>query len=94
MEAGYQVGTRTIVDVLSATSTLYSAKQQLSGARYDYLVNQLNLKQALGTLNEDDLRTLNAMLGKPVSTSANVSEDIPPAVSTPVAAKTTTKARP
>ncbi|WP_257638129.1 TolC family protein, partial [Klebsiella pneumoniae] len=32
MEAGYSVGTRTIVDVLDATTTLYNAKQQLSNA--------------------------------------------------------------
>ncbi|NKI76125.1 outer membrane channel protein TolC [Dickeya sp. CFBP 2040] len=94
MEAGYQVGTRTIVDVLDATSTLYNAKQQLSGARYDYLINQLNLKQALGTLNEDDLRTLNAMLGKPVPTSAAIGDDTPVPAATPVSVTTTTKARP
>ena len=63
MEAGYQVGTRTIVDVLDATTTLYNAKQQLSDARYDYLINQLNIKSALGTLNEQDLQALNASLG-------------------------------
>ncbi|MGM3163080.1 outer membrane channel protein TolC [Dickeya undicola] len=94
MEAGYQVGTRTIVDVLDATTTLYNAKQQLSGARYDYLINQLNLKQALGTLNEDDLRTLNAMLGKPVSTSAAIGDDAPMPATTPAVAKTAAKARP
>ncbi|MBE8907259.1 MULTISPECIES: outer membrane channel protein TolC [Enterobacter] len=69
MEAGYSVGTRTIVDVLDATTTLYNAKQQLSSARYQYLINQLNIKQALGTLNEQDLQMLNSALGKPVSTS-------------------------
>jgi len=69
MEAGYQVGTRTIVDVLDATTTLYNAKQQLSSARYTYLINQLNIKSALGTLNENDLLALNGTLGKPVSTS-------------------------
>lgn len=69
MEAGYQVGTRTIVDVLDATTTLYNARQQLSDARYSYLINQLNIKYALGTLNEQDLATLNAQLGKDVSTS-------------------------
>lgn len=69
MEAGYQVGTRTIVDVLDATTTLYNAKQQLSDARYNYLINQLNIKSALGTLNEQDLATLNASLGKDISTS-------------------------
>ncbi|MCP1107036.1 outer membrane channel protein TolC [Serratia nevei] len=69
MEAGYQVGTRTIVDVLNATSTLYDAKQQLSSARYTYLINQLNIKSALGTLNQNDLLTLNGALGKPVATA-------------------------
>ncbi|MEZ3500739.1 outer membrane channel protein TolC [Pantoea sp. KPR_PJ] len=69
MEAGYQVGTRTIVDVLDATTTLYNARQQLSDARYSYLINQLNIKYALGTLNEQDLQQLNSQLGKEISTS-------------------------
>ena len=67
-QAGYDVGTRTIVDVLNATTTLYNAKQQLSNARYDYLINQLNIKYALGTLNENDLMALNGTLGKPITT--------------------------
>ncbi len=46
MEAGYSVGTRTIVDVLDATTTLYNAKQELANARYNYLINQLNIKSA------------------------------------------------
>ena len=58
MEAGYSVGTRTIVDVLDATTTLYNAKQELANARYNYLINQLNIKSALGTLNEQDLLAL------------------------------------
>lgn len=69
MEAGYSVGTRTIVDVLDATTTLYNAKQQLANARYTYLINQLNVKFALGTLNEQDLVALNSTLGKPISTT-------------------------
>ncbi|HEJ7645046.1 TPA: outer membrane channel protein TolC [Klebsiella oxytoca] len=69
MEAGYSVGTRTIVDVLDATTTLYNAKQQLSNARYNYLINELNIKSALGTLNEQDLVALNNTLGKSIPTS-------------------------
>ncbi len=69
MEAGYSVGTRTIVDVLDATTTLYNAKQQLANARYTYLINQLNIKSALGTLNEQDLVALNNTLGKPIPTA-------------------------
>ncbi len=68
-EAGYSVGTRTIVDVLDATTTLYNAKQQLSSARYNYLINLLNVKNALGTLNEQDLISLNSALGKTVPTT-------------------------
>ena len=71
-EAGYAVGTRTIVDVLDATTTLFNAKQQLSSARYNYLINQLNIKSALGTLNEQDLQILNSNLGKPVSTTPEI----------------------
>jgi outer membrane protein len=72
MEAGYQVGTRTIVDVLDATTTLFNSKQQLSDARYSYLINQLNIKYALGTLNEQDLQQLNSTLGKEITTAPEV----------------------
>lgn len=69
MEAGYQVGTRTIVDVLNATTTLFQAKQNLANARYDYLINDLKIQYARGTLNEGDLLRLNSSLGKTLSTS-------------------------
>ena len=69
MEAGYQVGTRTIVDVLNATTTLFQAKQNLANARYDYLINDLKIQYARGTLNESDLIRLNNSLGKTLSTS-------------------------
>ncbi|AVT57038.1 outer membrane channel protein TolC [Pectobacterium versatile] len=82
MEAGYQVGTRTIVDVLDATTTLYNAKQQLSSARYDYLINQLNIKSAQGTLSETDLQALNASLGQPVSTTPIVTDNTAPQATT------------
>ncbi|KHS65493.1 membrane protein [Pectobacterium brasiliense] len=82
MEAGYQVGTRTIVDVLDATTTLYNAKQQLSSARYDYLINQLNIKSAQGTLSETDLQALNASLGQPVSTTPAVTDNTAPLATT------------
>ncbi|CAM3299794.1 outer membrane channel; tolerance to colicin E1, segregation of daughter chromosomes, role in organic solvent tolerance [Xenorhabdus nematophila ATCC 19061] len=71
MEAGYQVGTRTIVDVLDSTTKLYEAKQNLSKARYDYLLAQLSIQQARGTLNENDLVALNNMLSAQISTSAS-----------------------
>lgn len=54
-EAGFQVGTRTSVDVLLALQETFRAKRDYSRARYDYLLNTLNLKQAVGTLSVDDL---------------------------------------
>lgn len=58
-EAGYEVGTRTIVDVLDATRKLYDAKQKLSAARYNYILNILSLKQAAGVLEAQDLVEVN-----------------------------------
>lgn len=61
-QAGFEVGTRTIVDVLQATSNLYSAKKNLSSARYNYVQNLLRLKAASGTLQDDDLLKVNSWL--------------------------------
>ncbi|MFM2484727.1 outer membrane channel protein TolC [Celerinatantimonas yamalensis] len=64
-EAGFEVGTRTIVDVQDATSNLYQAKEELAGSRYDYIINMLTLKQLAGTLKLSDLEGINALLYKP-----------------------------
>lgn len=61
-EAGFDVGTRTIVDVLDATRRLYDANKNLSNARYDYILNVLQLRQAIGTLSEQDIIDVNAGL--------------------------------
>lgn len=58
-EAGFEVGTRTIVDVLNSTRQLYSAKQQLADARYNYILAVLSLKQAAGTLSDEDVKLIN-----------------------------------
>lgn len=61
-EAGFQVGTRTSVDVLDAQRQLYRARRDLARARYDYVVNGLRLRQAAGTLADADLATVNRWL--------------------------------
>ncbi|WP_419238086.1 outer membrane channel protein TolC [Photobacterium leiognathi subsp. mandapamensis] len=58
-EAGFDVGTRTIVDVLDSTRRLYQANSQLANARYDYILAQLQLKQSVGTLSEQDIVDIN-----------------------------------
>ncbi|HDM8221529.1 TPA: outer membrane channel protein TolC [Vibrio campbellii] len=64
-EAGFDVGTRTIVDVLDATRRLYDANKNLSDARYNYILAGLQLRQAVGTLSEQDILDVDAGL-KPV----------------------------
>lgn len=62
---GYQVGVRINIDVLNAQQQLYSTRRDLAKARYDTLMNGLKLKAAAGTLREEDLAQVNALLGGP-----------------------------
>jgi outer membrane protein len=62
IEAGFQVGTRTSVDVLNAERRLFEARRDLAFSRYDYIINRLNLKQAAGTLSESDVEQVNSWL--------------------------------
>lgn len=61
-EAGYQVGTRTIVDVLNAQIQVFSAMANFLNARYDYLINYLKLKSDTGQLTLNDIKAINAQL--------------------------------
>ncbi len=58
-ESGYEVGTRNIVDVLTAQRNLYSAQRDYLQARYNFILNTLRLKQTAGTLSPQDLKDLN-----------------------------------
>ncbi|MCP3850012.1 MAG: TolC family outer membrane protein [Gammaproteobacteria bacterium] len=61
-EAGFEVGTRTIVDVLNVQRDLFRAKQEHSNSRYTYILNVLRLKQASGELARVDIETVNSWL--------------------------------
>lgn len=61
-QAGFEVGTRTIVDVLLAQQRFYGAARDNSVARHTYILNHLRLKLAAGQLTEDDLRQVNTIL--------------------------------
>lgn len=63
-EAGFEVGTRTIVDVLVSTQQLYRSKSNLSASRYDYIMGVLNLKLAAGTVSEKDINLINKGLNQ------------------------------
>lgn len=61
-QAGFEVGTRTIVDVLNSQFSLYVAITNYYQSRYDYVLNALRLKQAAGNLAVQDLETIDGWL--------------------------------
>ncbi|HEY5558830.1 MAG TPA: TolC family outer membrane protein [Steroidobacteraceae bacterium] len=61
-EAGYEVGTRTSVDVLDARRRLFEAQTVYARSRYDYLLNVLRLQLAAGTLDAKGLADINSLL--------------------------------
>ncbi|MDH3856663.1 MAG: TolC family outer membrane protein [Gammaproteobacteria bacterium] len=64
-QAGFEVGTRTSVDVLVSLRETYRTRRDYASSRYDYLLNKLRLKQAAGLLKEDDLFDINRWLIQP-----------------------------
>lgn len=70
-EIGYEVGTRNVVDVLQSQRALYGAQADLANARYDFVLNQLRLKEVAGQLSPEDFYALEQYLeGKAVLKSA------------------------
>jgi outer membrane protein len=61
-EAGYEVGTRTAVDVLESRRSLVQAQTNYSRSRYDYILNVLKLRLASGTLDRAALEEVNGWL--------------------------------
>ena len=61
-QAGFEVGTRTAVDVLITLSAVFEAERDYSEARYTYVLNGLRLKRAAGILTEDDIRAVNVYM--------------------------------
>ena len=61
-QAGYEVGTRTIVDVLQSQRNLFNAQRNYAQARYNYIVSSLQLKQAAGLLAPADIEEVNNWL--------------------------------
>ncbi|NKI33563.1 TolC family outer membrane protein [Wenzhouxiangella sp. XN79A] len=60
--AGFEVGTRTIVDVLLAEQRFFQAQRDYSQARHQFIVDSLALKRAAGVLAPEDLETANRLL--------------------------------
>jgi len=61
-QAGFDVGTRAIIDVLNTQRDLLAARRDYARSRYDYLLDTLQLKQATGILSATDLAQVNELL--------------------------------
>jgi outer membrane protein len=61
-QAGFEVGTRTIVDVLLSQQQLFAAQREYSRARHDFIVAGLRLKQAAGVIDVADIEAVNGLL--------------------------------
>ena len=64
-ESGYEAGTRTAVDVLQSRQLWVQAQTDYSRSRYDYMIDVLKLQQAAGTLSQQSLERVNALLDAP-----------------------------
>ena len=63
-EVGFEIGTRTMVEVLAEQKKLYRTKRDFLRSRYDYLINSIKLKQASSELTQNDLEQINRLLLK------------------------------
>ncbi|HID48017.1 MAG TPA: type I secretion protein TolC, partial [Chromatiales bacterium] len=60
-EAGYEVGTRTAVDVLNSRREVFRAERDYARSRYTYLLETLKLRKAAGILTEQDVVAINQL---------------------------------
>jgi outer membrane protein len=61
-QAGFEVGTRTSVDVLAVQTNLRRAETTYARSRYDYIINTLRIKQASVSLGVEDVREVDGWL--------------------------------
>jgi outer membrane protein len=69
--AGYEVGTRNVVDVLNAQNTLFAAERDYANSRYDYIINMMRLKEQAGLLSPEDVYRLDSFLTPPPPPTAS-----------------------
>ncbi len=74
-QAGFEVGTRTIVDVLNSQFALYLAITNYYQSRYNYILNVLRLKQAAGTLQIQDLEDIDRYLSERKTPEQAIAEE-------------------
>lgn len=76
--AGYDVGTRNIVEVLDAERQYFTSLSNYANARYDFILTRLQLQQTIGQLSMEDIQTLNAQLTAPIRImSGSEAQEVP-----------------
>lgn len=66
-QAGFEVGTRTIVDVLLSQQQLFAAQREYARSRHGFIVNNLRLRTAAGVIEIGDLQAYNRLLVRQLS---------------------------
>ncbi|MEP5320701.1 TolC family protein, partial [Marinobacter alexandrii] len=70
-QAGYEVGTRNVVDVLNSQNILNAAQRDYANSRYDYILTVMRLKEQAGLLSPQDVYNLDSYLIPPPAVSAS-----------------------
>lgn len=73
--AGFEVGTRTMVDVVNEQRNLFQAQSLLSEARNNYILNWVSLKESASSLTEKDIQTLNNILNRSSGQGSGAKKD-------------------
>jgi outer membrane protein len=61
-QKGFQVGKRTLLDVLNAQQQLFATQRDLASARYSYLNSVMQLKAAAGVVSVEDLQKIDRLI--------------------------------
>jgi outer membrane protein len=61
---GLEVGVRTNLDVLNQQQQVFQTRFNLAQSYYNFVINGLRLKQAVGTLTDADIEEINRALGR------------------------------
>lgn len=62
IEAGYEVGTHNIIDLMTAETRLDAARRDYAAIRYDYVIDALRLHATAGIIGEDVIARYNGWL--------------------------------
>jgi outer membrane protein len=79
VEAGYEVGTKTALDVLTSRQQLVSAQTRYASAKYGYLNNIVALRLAAGQLDVETVRLINGWLSESATDTTIVTPATAPA---------------